>query len=149
VVNNAWDCTPVELTNGVAAAEGQDHGLNREGHREEVLWPRVRLFQVHSLGSRARRKVGSELDVDGKAARGDHKANCPVQEAHTDRASPFQNAGRCGPLAWQEESGIVDDSRVENTPVPIIWFRLRPMMVIHVTERPRGDLRSIGAPLTS
>lgn len=97
--------TVVVLTDGVAAAEGEDHRLNSKSHRKEVLWPRVRLFQVHCLCPRARRKVGSELDVDGKTARGDHEANRPVQKAHTDRTGPSKYAGRCGPLAWQDNAG--------------------------------------------
>jgi hypothetical protein len=39
--------------------------------------------------------------------------------------------------------------RVEKTPVPIIWPRLRKMMVYHCTLVPSGEWTSTGAPLAS
>jgi hypothetical protein len=39
--------------------------------------------------------------------------------------------------------------RVEKTPVPIIWPRLRKMMVYHFTLVPSGEWISTGAPLAS
>lgn len=79
---------------GVAAVEREDNGLRRKGHREEVLRPRERLFQVYHLGAGARGEIGHELKVDRNAGERDKEANDPVNESEANRSGAGENGRR-------------------------------------------------------
>ena len=56
------------ITDGISAAKGQYHGLNRESHGEEVSGTRKCLFEVDDFCARSIREVGGVLQIHGQGA---------------------------------------------------------------------------------
>ena len=57
------------LTNGIAAAEGQYDGLNRESHRKKINGTGIRLLEVDDFCTGSIGEIGGVLQIYRKGGK--------------------------------------------------------------------------------